>query len=276
MRGSPLFMLSIALGAVVGLILALTGAGGGVLAVPLLMFGLGLGVAQAAPVALFAVGISAAMGAAIGLRTGQVRYRAAGWMALAGFAGAPLGWWLGRHIPNTPLTILFALVLAYTSLRMYARATQAGAGLAPAQAQVSAPCRRNPIDGRLHWTRSCFQALGSAGFAAGTLSSLLGVGGGFVIVPVLMRMTDLDMQSIAVTSLAVIALVSAGSIGVGWAAGQSVSWALALPFATGAVLGLLAGRRVAAHLSGPGLQQSFAVLGWMVAGLLVVRTGLGI
>ena len=53
---------SVILGAIVGLILALTGAGGAILAVPLLLFGLHLGVAQAAPVALLAVGLSAAFG----------------------------------------------------------------------------------------------------------------------------------------------------------------------------------------------------------------------
>ncbi|TPQ31056.1 hypothetical protein C2U69_29725, partial [Cupriavidus pinatubonensis] len=64
---------SAALGAVVGLILALTGAGGAILAVPLLLFVLHLSVAEAAPVALLAVGLSAAVGALLGLRAGVVR-----------------------------------------------------------------------------------------------------------------------------------------------------------------------------------------------------------
>ncbi|HEX7638057.1 MAG TPA: sulfite exporter TauE/SafE family protein, partial [Burkholderiaceae bacterium] len=71
-------LLAAALGAVVGLLLALTGAGGGILAVPLLVFGLHLGVARAAPIGLIAVGLSAAIAAALGLRAGIVRYRAAG------------------------------------------------------------------------------------------------------------------------------------------------------------------------------------------------------
>ena len=68
---------SMALGGCVGLILGLTGAGGAIMAVPLLVFGLHLQVAQAAPIALLAVGLSAALGAVLGLRKGQVRYRAA-------------------------------------------------------------------------------------------------------------------------------------------------------------------------------------------------------
>jgi len=65
------------LGALIGMVMALTGAGGGVLAIPLLVFGLHLPVQQAAPVGLVAVGMAAALGAALGLRQGIVRYRAA-------------------------------------------------------------------------------------------------------------------------------------------------------------------------------------------------------
>ena len=69
--------ISALLGLLVGVILALTGAGGGILAVPALVFGTGIGVAQAGPIGLLAVGIAASLGAILGLRAGQVRYRAA-------------------------------------------------------------------------------------------------------------------------------------------------------------------------------------------------------
>ena len=79
------------LGLTVGLILALTGAGGGILAVPLLMFALTWDITQAAPVALLAVGASAALGAVIGLRQRVVRYRAAMLIAVTGSVVTPLG-----------------------------------------------------------------------------------------------------------------------------------------------------------------------------------------
>ena len=69
--------LSLLMGAAVGIVLALTGAGGGILAVPLLVFGLHLQMSQAAPVGLLAVGLAASVGALLGLREGVVRYRAA-------------------------------------------------------------------------------------------------------------------------------------------------------------------------------------------------------
>ncbi|TDN62859.1 sulfite exporter TauE/SafE [Paraburkholderia sp. BL10I2N1] len=92
---------SMVLGSVVGLILALTGAGGAIVAVPLLLFVLRLEVAEAAPIALLAVGLSAGMGAIIGLRAGIVRYRAAGFIALTGILSSPIGLWL--RLPNGPL-----------------------------------------------------------------------------------------------------------------------------------------------------------------------------
>ena len=66
-------LLGIGLGAIIGAILALTGAGGGILAVPLLVFGLGLSMVQAAPIGLLAVGLAAGVGALLGLRQGVVR-----------------------------------------------------------------------------------------------------------------------------------------------------------------------------------------------------------
>lgn len=260
--------LALLLGAVVGAILAFTGAGGGMLAMPLLMFGLDLGVSEAAPVSLLAVSLAAGSGALIGLRHGHLRYRAAGFMALLGVVAAPLGSWLGQRIPNAPLTVVFAAVLVATSVRLLLRGPVAAF---TAQAPQNPPCRRDPVDGRLRWTAACARALGAAGLGAGMVSSLLGVGGGFVIVPALLRVTDLDMQSIAVTSLAVIAGVSTASLLFDLALGTTLALSTALPFAAGAVLGLVAGRRASRHFSGPRLQQAFALLGLAAAAMLLLH-----
>jgi uncharacterized membrane protein YfcA len=79
-------LLTVLLGSVIGLVLAVTGAGAGVLAVPLLVFVLHLPLQQAAPVALAAVGMASAVGAVLGLREGIVRYRAAALIGAMGIA----------------------------------------------------------------------------------------------------------------------------------------------------------------------------------------------
>ncbi|MEY4754843.1 MAG: hypothetical protein RJA44_2518 [Pseudomonadota bacterium] len=265
-------LLGLLLGAVVGLILALTGAGGGILAVPLLVFGLHLGMAQAAPIGLVAVGLAAALGALLGLREGIVRYRAALLIGLAGMLMTPLGLWLAHQLPNRPLLLGFALVLGYASWRINAQARRAlaPAGAAAAERPAQLPCVIDPDQGRLHWTRPCARALAGTGLMSGLLSGMLGVGGGFVIVPALSRYTDLDTRSIMATSLAVIALVSLGGVGSA-AIGGLIVWPLAWPFAAGAAGGLLLGKLIAGRLAGPRLQQGFALVGALVALLLIAR-----
>lgn len=258
---------SAALGACVGLILGLTGAGGAIMAVPLLVFGLHLQVSQAAPIALLAVGLSAALGAVLGLRKGQVRYRAAGFMAATGILVSPLGLWAARRLPNAPLAIIFAGVLGMVAWRMWNQ------GDKPAAAQAAPrtpPCQLNASTGRLRWTAPCARALTGAGLIAGFLSGLLGVGGGFVIVPALRRATDLSMQAIVGTSLAVIALVSASGV-VAAAAGGHLDWRIAAPFTAAAVLGMLGGRKVADRFPPRRLQQSFALFAGLVAVAMLMK-----
>ena len=264
-------MEAFALGALVGLLLALTGAGGGILAVPLLVFALHLGVAEAAPIGLLAVGLAAAMAATLGLRDGIVRYRAALLMGGLAMVLAPLGVAAARRVPNAPLTIAFAAVLALSAWRMWQRSRLAITQRAAARAPL--PCVLDARDGRLVWTRPCAQALALTGVAAGLLSGLLGVGGGFVIVPALTRFTELSVRSVVATSLAVIALGSIGGVGAAAWHG-TIAWGIALPFAIGSVAASLLARLIAARVAGPRLQQGFAVVSAGVAVLLLVR-GLG-
>lgn len=257
--------ISAALGAVVGLILALTGAGGAILAVPLLLFVLHLSVAAAAPIALLAVGLSAAVGALLGLRAGIVRYRAALLMAVSGTVFSPIGLWFAHRLPNGPLTLLFAAVLAFVAWRMFTQA----AGHPPSHAATAAsaapqPCQLDNRSGRFVWTASCTRALALSGVGAGFLSGLLGVGGGFVIVPALKRATNAPLHTIVATSLAVITLVSASGV-ISTALAGRMNWQVGVPFAAGAMLAMLGGRLVASRLSGARLQQGFAVVAGLIA-----------
>jgi uncharacterized membrane protein YfcA len=258
------------LGLTVGVILALTGAGGGILAVPLLVFGAGLSMAEAGPIGLLGVGRAATLGAVMGLKNGTVRYKAALLIATAGIICSPLGLWLAQRTPNRPLTILFACVLMYVALRVFKRSLPPSPASKAAVATKPPPCVLDAQRGKLNWTAPCAWALTVSGVIAGGLSGLLGVGGGFVMVPALQRYTNLTAQSVLATSLAVIALVSMAGVAASSAAGH-LQWAVALPFSVGALFGMAGGRLIAARLAGPHLQRGFAAVSMLVAVALLVK-----
>lgn len=257
------------LGLIVGVILALTGAGGGILAVPLLVFGAGLGVAEAGPIGLLAVGMAAALGAALGLKAGVVRYKASMLIAGTGMLASPLGVWLAHSMDHRWLTGIFGIVLLFVAFKTFVQARDRRVGDDSAAAKAP-PCVRSPATGRFIWTMPCARALGLSGAFTGALSGLLGVGGGFVMVPALTRFTDLEMKSVVATSLAVIAFISVAGVAASALAGK-VEWVVALPFSAGALAGMAGGRLIAARLAGAHLQRSFALVAGGVSIMMLAK-----
>ena len=244
----------------VGLILGITGAGGAVLAVPALVLLLGLPISQAAPIALIAVGISAAVGALIGLKQGILRYKAAGTLAISGMLLSPLGLWLSTRVQNTSLTLLFAGLLLYIAFRMLIQAyRELRCENRAAESAIGPPCLLDTTRGKLIWTLPCFRTMILAGASTGLFSGLLGVGGGFIIIPALRRNTNLSMRSITATSLGAITLISLSGV-IAATANNHLNWSVALPFTAGCLGGMIVARTLADKLHGPRLQQAFAVL----------------
>jgi uncharacterized membrane protein YfcA len=236
--------------------------------VPLLVFGLQLTVAEAGPIGLLAVGIAAAIGAIIGLKSTIVRYRAALLIAGTGILLAPAGVWLAQRLDTRILSVMFAIVLlwvAYKSIKESRPDSQSNlSGSEPA-------CIRDAESGRFIWTTRCAGKLSAAGGIAGVLSGLLGVGGGFVMVPALQRYTDLAMQSVVATSLAVIALISMTGV-VTSISGGHFNYAVGVPFAAGAVAGMLVGGMLSSHLSPKYLRLAFAVICLIVAVGMIAKS----
>ncbi len=250
------------LGGTTGLLLGLTGAGGGVLASPLLILVLHQSVTSSAPIALVSVCVGAGVGAWMGLRQGIVRYRAALLMSLKGLAMSPLGIYVARKVPNTPLILVFALLLLFQGWRYW----QQG----PVQQDREFPCRLDEVSGRIQWDRACFWTMLRMGGLTGFLSGLLGVGGGFVLVPALRRHTPLTLHSVTATSLMVLTLVSLGGV-LQWLAIGQIQWRLATPFLAGVVTGIVFGRSQMHRLGETHMRRLFSLLCFGVAGSLLIK-----
>ena len=269
-------LISPTLGILVGVLMGLTGAGGGILSVPLLVFFLGLPIAEAAPIALCAVALASGIGAILGLKNKILRYKAAGFMAIFGLALSPIALWLAPKIPNAPLQILFSLILLYVAINLLHQARNEIKGI-PEEHRKPPPCLMNSAIGKLQWNIPCARALMVAGSLAGFLSGLLGVGGGFIIVPALKRYTDLPVNSIVATSLGVLAIITGGGAIFSAAAGN-LNILIAAPFAIAALGGLLLGLLLGKKLSGPHTQLIFSIFTLVIAisllakGVMLIKT----
>src|SRR5690625_1190908 len=190
------------LGLLVGVVLGLTGAGGGVFAVPALVFGLGMDIRSAAPVALLAVGSAAGLGAAQGLREGIVRYKAAIALAAGGAVTAPLGVRLAHWLPSLWLNLTFVAIMLVVAYRMFmsSRVAQTEDEVFLLRTSV---CKVSRETGRFVWNTRTVATLSSIGAVSGLFIGMLGVGGGFIIVPALAYFSDLRMHSTVATSLLV-------------------------------------------------------------------------
>lgn len=222
--------LGLASGALVGFSLGLVGGGGSILAVPLMVYVVGV------PDAHIAIGTSAvavAANAAINL-SNHARGKTVVWscalvFAAAGIAGAFAGSILGKLVDGQKLLALFALVMLVIAALMLK--TRARAGV--------------PAAG-MSWSN--LPALVGLGLATGTLSGFFGIGGGFLIVPALMLATGMPIMNAVSSSL--VAVTTFGmTTAFSYALSGLVSWSLAGLFVAGGLAGGLLGTRSARRLS---------------------------
>jgi uncharacterized membrane protein YfcA len=263
-------------GALVGLALGLTGGGGSVFAVPLLVYALGVAPKDAVVISLAAVATIAAFGALEALRDGLVEWRAGTIYASLGVVGAPVGLAIGQHSSEIFLMIGFALLTLLVAASMWRSAAQRPqeatvirAGIRAQRGEGGAICRFSP-DGRLRITTPCGILLSAAGFGTSMLSGLLGVGGGFLIVPALRLVTRMSMHCAVATSLFVIAAVGLWGVFFEALNGRAPPWQVTGIFVLGGMLGMATGRLGAQWLAGPALERVFAAAMVAVAAFMLV------
>lgn len=252
-------------GAGIGIVLGLTGAGGGILAVPALVATMGWDLSRAAPVALMAVAGAASLGTLHGFRQGLVRWRAALLMALAGVPFTWLGQLAAQQLSQALLQGAFALIMLVVAVRALRSRDPIGDDGDPAICQV------HPETGRFIWSPLTAVVIALVGSLAGFLTGMLGVGGGFAIVPTLRLVSELTIAGVVSTSLMVISLVSGGSILISLARGVDLDLAVAVPFLLTISLGMLLGRRLMLRLPQHRVMQGFGVLLIVIAASMLQR-----
>src|SRR5438552_16961984 len=223
-------VLGLASGALVGFSLGLVGGGGSILAVPLMVYVVGV---PEPHVAIGTSAIAVAANAAVNLsnhaRGGTVMWSCALPFAAAGIIGAFVGSLLGKMIDGHKLLALFALIMLVIAALMLK--TRSRIGLSDVKMDSSN-----------------MSAIIGPGLATGTLSGFFGIGGGFLIVPALMLATGMSIRNAGLSSL--VAVTACGlTTAASYAWSGLVSWGLAGLFIAGGIAGGLAGTRMARHLS---------------------------
>jgi len=242
--------IALALGAAIGVVLGLLGAGGSILAVPALVYGVGLGLQQAIPVSLIVVGVAAAVGAVPKLRARQVEWRLSAVFSAAGIPATFVGGAVGRLLPDAILMIGFAVVMVIAGIRMLADPGSGGAA-----------CKTG--DSGINWRRCAAYSI-PTGFAVGFLTGLFGIGGGFLIIPALVVLLGVDMTIAVGTSLIIIVVNSAAGL-ISHLGTAQIDWAITAAFAGAATIGSLFAGYLGTSADTQRLQRWFAYLIFAVA-----------
>jgi uncharacterized protein len=242
--------LSVVSGSLVGFVLGLVGGGGSILAVPLLLYVVGIGSPHLAiGTSAIAVSLSALSNLVNHARKGTVKWPCAWTFSAAGVAGAWAGSSLAMRVPGDQLLALFGLVMVVVGIVMALRKDAEG----------------NP-DIRLNFStaQQLLPLLLLIGFGVGALSGFFGIGGGFLIVPGLMLATGMPIAYAIGTSLVAVTIFGA-TTAANYALSGLVDWRIAAYFIGGGIFGGLVG-----SLVGQRLGQKKSTLAIVFASLVVV------
>ena len=238
------------LAAVIGFALGLLGGGGSILVVPALTYLMGFDTKQAVVTSLAVVGFAAAAGAAWSFARGRLAVGPAlivgSTMMVGAYGGALIG---ARLADATQMAILAIVMFGAAAIMMY---RSIGAG------DVQPPAVARPV------------ALGVLGAGLGVITGLVGVGGGFLIVPALVLVGGLAMRAASSASLLAIALATTAGL-AGYAGRVQLQWDFVLGFAAVASVGTITGGLVADRLPQRRLQQIFATALVAIAVFILYR-----
>lgn len=282
----PLFLVSLVVGLVVGVLAGLLGIGGGMLLVPAFKLGYAMDSLMCTATSLFTIIPTSISGAVSHIRNKTCLPKLGVAAGLGGACMSPLGVWLAALSPDWAVMGAAALIIAYSSVTMFRKALKApkvprgaGAGAADAAAKEAAAEDRAAAIERAHaeaptigWREA---AIGAAiGLFAGLASGYVGVGGGFIMVPLMMSILHVPMKLTSGTSLiAVMILAVPGT--VTQALLGNINWIAGIAVACGSIPGATLGAKLIPKV--PERQLRFLFAGFLVvAAVLLVVNQLGV
>lgn len=261
-------MIYIVIGAlIIGLTLGLMGSGGSILTVPVLTYLLGHNGKAAIAESLAIVGGIALIAVLPYAKSKQVDWRSVAYFGVPGMAGTYAGAWLAGFVPGAVQLTLFAVVMLIAAFMMFRRQEDVGQG-----SNLSGN-RRSELKTHPQKTPQAFWIIASEGMVVGVLTGLVGVGGGFLIVPALVVLGGLSMRVAIGTSLAVIAMKSLSGfykyLEVLEDIGASIDWRAVAAFIAIGVVGSLTGKLIGSRVNQEALRQAFAVF-LVIMGIFVL------
>lgn len=255
-------------GAATGTVLGLLGSGGSIIAVPALLYLLHVEPKQAIAMSLGIVAITASISALDNWRRGNVDIRVATMFGLFGVIGTFIGTRLGVHTPVALQLGLFASVMLAAAWRMLKTKKQQQVVQSAQLAGVGGPA--NSI-AESEIIKAHMGQIALLGIGVGALTGLVGVGGGFLIVPALVLISGIPMKIAIGTSLAIVAANSstgfAGYMGV-----VPVDWLMMTSFTAVTIVGSFAGTRLAHRIPQETLKRSFGVFLVFVATYILLKS----
>lgn len=254
-------ILAILAGLATGMVLGLFGSGGSIIALPALLYLLHVEPKSAIAMSLGVVAVTATVSGLDNWRRGLVDVRVALVFGLFGVAGTFAGARLGLLTPVVVQLGLFALVMYAAAWRMLKPAKVA----VPASGIVTIGGGAAALGGCRDFFSPCMGHIALHGIGVGVLTGLVGVGGGFLIVPALVLLSGIPMKTAVGTSLVIVAAKSYAGF-IGYMGGVPIDWSVMASFTVVTVGGSFIGARFSNRISQDMLKKAFA---WF---LVVVAT----
>jgi len=264
-----MLILAILAGAVTGIVLGLFGSGGSIIAMPALMYLLDVPAKPAIAMSMGIVAVTATVSGWDNWRRGNVDVKVASVFGLFGVAGTYAGARLGVHTPVTVQLTLFALVMYAAAWKMLHK-SQARATPAPALLLAGAGGPDLGLD-EAETITAHLGHIAIHGIGVGVLTGLVGVGGGFLIVPALVLLSGIPMKLAVGTSLVIVAAKSYAGF-AGYLGAVPVDWGMMASFTAVTVAGSFAGTRLAQRFSPETLKRGFGIFLVFVASYILLKS----